>query len=204
MNAAFNPGIVLVLLAGLSLNATAGEPGTAEPPRVLLWGSKDLADVPGGTADLYQDPAESKEGAAHRFTYGTRGEGKLKGVDVFRDLIHESPKQPARRIFEGHVIGASWLRLASGRVILTFHAADPERVRQSADGRRPKMGVNDVRVMYSDDDGVTWHLSDDRLSAPAAPAGTNYGAVEPQVFPLRDGRLWMLIRTQAGRLYESY
>src|SRR5207244_3851415 len=32
----------------------------------------------------------------------------------------------------------------------------------------------------------------------------NYGALEPVVLPLNDGRLWMLLRTSAGHLYESY
>jgi hypothetical protein len=30
------------------------------------------------------------------------------------------------------------------------------------------------------------------------------GAVEPVVLQLKDGRVWMLIRTQMGRFYESY
>ena len=194
----------LLLAAITAVHASADAPAGPQPPTVLLRGSKNLADVPGGAGTLYLDPAEASDAADHRFAYAPRGEGKLKGVDVFRDLIYQAPKHPPRRLFEGHVIGAAPLHLASGRLLVTFHAADPERVRQAASGSRPEFGIFDVRVMYSDDGGATWALSDDRLSAPAAPSGTNYGAVEPTMFPLRDGRLWMLIRTQTGRLYESF
>ena len=34
--------------------------------------------------------------------------------------------------------------------------------------------------------------------------GANYGACEPTLIELKDGRVWMLIRTQAGFLYESF
>jgi hypothetical protein len=60
--------------------------------------------------------------------------------------------------------------------------------------------------VYSDDNGTSWKQSTARLTAPC-PEDTNgncYGAVEPTLIELRDGRVWMLIRTEAGFLYESY
>lgn len=34
--------------------------------------------------------------------------------------------------------------------------------------------------------------------------GSNYGACEPVLVELKNCRLWMLVRTQKGRLYESF
>ena len=45
-----------------------------------------------------------------------------------------------------------------------------------------------------------------RLTAPCYPDfnGNNYGAVEPVILELKDGRIWMLVRTQTGYLCESF
>lgn len=57
--------------------------------------------------------------------------------------------------------------------------------------------------MYSDDNGETWHDSPDVLSV-ETPDMHTYGAVEPSAIQLKDGRVWMLMRTQRGRFYESF
>ena len=46
----------------------------------------------------------------------------------------------------------------------------------------------------------------EKLTAPcyAGFNGNNYGACEPVILELGDGRIWMLVRTQAGFLFESY
>ena len=61
-------------------------------------------------------------------------------------------------------------------------------------------------MFYSDDGGRTWTKSTSDLSSPCYPdfVGNNYGADEPCVLELKDGRLWMLMRTQTGFLYESF
>lgn len=57
--------------------------------------------------------------------------------------------------------------------------------------------------MYSDDKGKTWHESPDVLSV-QLPDSYTYGADEPVAIQLKDGRIWMLMRTQRGRFYESF
>ena len=65
------------------------------------------------------------------------------------------------------------------------------------------MGWAECTLVYSDDAGATWHLSPAALKVPT-PNLYAYGAVEPVVLELEDGRVWMLLRTQLGRLYESF
>lgn len=64
-------------------------------------------------------------------------------------------------------------------------------------------GQFDTTVLYSDDAGETWTQSDSVLRTPTANLA-DYGAVEPVVLQLADGRVWMLLRTQLGRFYESF
>src|SRR5262249_25970503 len=55
----------------------------------------------------------------------------------------------------------------------------------------------------TDDGGATWHLSNS-LVTPVPDIVSAYGAVEPVVVQLKDGRVWMLLRTQMGRFWESF
>ncbi len=61
-------------------------------------------------------------------------------------------------------------------------------------------------VVYSDDDGATWQCCETDLAAgedeQAGGMGES-GMLEPVVVELNDGRVWMIIRTTLGRLYES-
>ena len=66
------------------------------------------------------------------------------------------------------------------------------------------MGRFSSTVLYSDDGGNTWLQSSAELKAPAPDWHGLFGAVEPVVLELSDGRVWMLLRTQMGRLYESF
>jgi hypothetical protein len=79
-------------------------------------------------------------------------------------------------------------------------------VERAGDTVTPGTGNNTIDVVYSDDAGVTWQRAGLRLTAPVYEGynGANYGAVEPNVVPLPDGRLWMLIRTQTGWLYQTF
>ena len=55
-------------------------------------------------------------------------------------------------------------------------------------------------MWYSDDLGATWQASE----PVPQPSQGNSGLQEPEVVELRDGRLWMLFRTDLGHQWQSY
>lgn len=70
----------------------------------------------------------------------------------------------------------------------------------------PPTGRHETVIQFSDDGGLTWKVSQSKLVAPCYPGfnGSNEGACEPSFEELENGRLWMLTRTTAGFLYESF
>lgn len=92
-------------------------------------------------------------------------------------------------------------QLASGRLVVPFAAWN-----MPDDAVVPDTGLNYTTAVTSDDSGATWQLAPSRLTSPCTPGfnGNNYGAIEPTILPLTDGRTWMLMRTQTEFLYESY
>jgi len=82
------------------------------------------------------------------------------------------------------------VRLSSGRILLPSHGGP---------------GFHFVKgnplhsfVFYSDDEGDTWDLSEDTMTAPGR------GAHEPSIVELKDGRLLCMLRTTQGCVYKSY
>lgn len=152
-------------------------------------------------------PLLDRRGEVQLFLMRRRGEGVKIGVDRFIDIWHTRSEGGQRRwlepqrVFEGYV-GAvlSALQMSGGRMILPFGSWIGNR--PSA----PPTGSNVVTNIYSDDDGKTWSLSPAQIATPCYENynGINYGAIEPAVIELTDGRIWMLIRTQTGYLYESF
>jgi len=126
-----------------------------------------------------------------------------------------SPKPPRRRetwrdpqrIWQGYT-GAlnSVIQLRSGRILLPFSYRTPRTWRNRGKGLDTFTfrGPFDCTLVYSDDNGDSWHLSSSSLKVTTPDIVSAYGAVEPVVLELDDGRVWMLIRTQLGRFYESY
>ena len=73
-----------------------------------------------------------------------------------------------------------------------------------------RMDRSGAFVYYSDDDGRSWKISQ-KVSVPLHQGGGvhqgirwNHGAVEPTIVELKDGRLWMIIRTSQDRHYQSF
>lgn len=134
-------------------------------------------------------------------------EGRRIAVDNFIDLWHlrssagRTQWSNPRKIFSGYIGSLqAAVQLRSGRIIVPFATWVPE-LREA-----PPTGSNVTTVVYSDDGGRTWLESPAKLRAPCEEGynGSNYGAIEPTVLELKDGRVWMLMRTQTGYLYESY
>jgi len=137
-----------------------------------------------------------------------RGDGKKPAVDKFIDIWHARTTGkdlkwgPAHCVWQGYVgaICGRLTQLPSGRIILPFARWLPE------EPRGPPLGCNASGVIYSDDGGQTWAPSPAKLVSPCPKDynGDSVGAVEPVVLELKDGRVWMLMRTQTGFLYESF
>lgn len=91
-------------------------------------------------------------------------------------------------------------QLPGGRILVPFGSFQPHAKSVPPTGRHKTI------IQYTDDGGLTWRESESKLIAPcyADFNGSNEGACEPSIEQLDDGRIWMLMRTQAGFLYESY
>ena len=104
--------------------------------------------------------------------------------------------------YVGSINGFIQLR-RSGRLLLAVARAVPAREAPPAGG--PDRGWNDTVVYFSDDQGATWRQSTDVLSLElTTPNVTRYGAIEPALLELRDGRVWMLVRDRGGRLWQTF
>jgi hypothetical protein len=113
---------------------------------------------------------------------------------------------PPHRIWEGRAGDMqSVIQLRSGRLLLPLSYYIP----RSWSDRGPGFDAFSWRgsfrssMLYSDDGGETWKQSPAVLETPTTAIG-ELGAIEPVVIQLKDGRVWMLIRTQVGRFYETF
>jgi hypothetical protein len=173
----------------------------------LTWIDDRLEVMTPGKAVFCMQALVDKDGEQHAFVLVRRGDGRQYGIDLFLDVWHWKTSgggaewSAANRIFEG-VVGAlrGVTQLESGRILL------PVGMWQTGRKAGLPTGAHEVSTMYSDDGGATWQLSKSRLVAPCYEGfnGSNYGACEPNVVDLGDGRIWMLMRTQTGHMYESY
>ncbi len=85
------------------------------------------------------------------------------------------------------IVNDCFLQLRDGRLILPFEVCEEVWV--------PNERI-EAGCLYSDDDGYTWQMSN-TVYAPRR------GAMEARVVELADGRLWMLMRTDQGVIYEA-
>lgn len=111
-----------------------------------------------------------------------------------------------RPIWRGYT-GAlnSVVELASGRILLPFSFLTDRswRNRGGGLGEYTFLGRYDATALWSDDGGERWTQAGS-LRVPVPDITYAYGAVEPVAVELGDGRIWMLIRTQMGRFYQSF
>lgn len=169
------------------------------------WTGKTFAYA-GPPASL---PLLDSDGELHVFPRKLRqtGEPRKIAINYFIDVWHLKSRNnrtewtEPKRIFEGYVGSVNCVtQLSSGRIIVPF----AEWIGGRPTG--PPTGANVVTCVYSDDGGETWEKSDAQLTAPRYTDfnGSGYGACEPVIIELKDGRIYMLARTETGRLYESY
>jgi hypothetical protein len=82
------------------------------------------------------------------------------------------------------------LQLKSGRILIPSGYLTPHE------------GRSVISALYSDDEGKTWKRSPSVLDVGGS--GFESGPSEPTAVELPDGRVWMLMRTQTGLLWESF
>jgi hypothetical protein len=162
--------------------------------------------ISGETAHAIQVLSD-RYGELQVYYLAIRRGGRKIAVDLFLDLwicttSEGRTKWTEPRLAVAGAIGAlrGIVQTKTGRIVVPFSTADPTKK------PGPPVGYFYTTAVYSDDDGATWKQSPSRLTAPCYEGynGGNYGAVEPTIVALNDGRLWMLIRTQTGKMYESF
>ncbi len=127
--------------------------------------------------------------------------GLPRYLDVWMRKAGPEHVSEAKRIWRGYNGSQmEYEQLPSGRLLVPHGSfiAHAQAV--------PPHGRHEVVINYSDDQGETWTESASKLVAPCYEGynGSNEGACEPAIERLRDGRIWMLMRAQAGFLYESF
>ena len=130
-------------------------------------------------------------------------------IDIWHSKCQEASEEfsPPHCVWMGYT-GAlnSVVQMRNGRILLPFsYRVDKDwRNRGGEQEDFTYWGYFRSTVLYSDDHGETWHQSPAPLKVPVPDISYAYGAVEPVAVELGDGRIWMLIRTQMGRFYESF
>jgi hypothetical protein len=129
-------------------------------------------------------------------------------LDIWHVKSSEQGKRwPApQRIWEGRAGDLqSVIQTRSGRIVLPICYYVDRSWSDRGEGLASYTftGQFDTTALYSDDAGKTWQRSTSVLRT-ATPDLASYGAVEPIVLQLNDGRVWMLLRTQLGRFYEAF
>ena len=174
------------------------------------WGEvRNLAPLPSDEGAWGSpEPLVDRDGELHVFLLKPRKKAPA-GLDI--DIHHMKSSegrtrwQPPRRIWAGYTGSLNGvIQTRGGRIILPFSYMTKRTWADRGKGfdAFTYMGTFDCTVLYSDDRGETWHESPTPLKVTAPDLGT-YGAIEPVVVERGDGRVWMLLRTQHGRFYES-
>ncbi|MFA6108798.1 MAG: sialidase family protein [Candidatus Latescibacterota bacterium] len=190
-----------------------GETWSAETPLLSLdsW----LPGIGGVTEALVDQAGELHLFLLDQWRPDRRGEGERGGVGTYHghriDIWYVRSRRgrtewsTPRCIWEGYT-GAlnSVIQTRSGRILLPFSYYTPRTWADRGTGLDAFTftGSFDCVVLGSDDGGETWALSNP-LRIPTPDITYAYGGCEPVVLELADGEIWMLIRGQTGRFWES-
>lgn len=186
----------------------------------LTWSAPELAVK--GLSEAVEAVVD-KNGEMHLFSIeypdpkaprveGGEGERPLIGQLVKRRLDiwysrssgGRSSYSAPRMIWKGYTGALNSIVLTrKGRILLPFSFLTDRTWRNRGGGFKEFTftGQFDSTLIYTDDLGRSWHAANN-LSIVTPDIVSAYGAVEPVVVELSD-RIWMLIRGQTGRFYES-
>lgn len=110
---------------------------------------------------------------------------------VVRSLDGGKTWQPPRKLHKGWCgYIHNMIQTESGRLVLVSQVAVPDP------------GHHVSMTYVSDDQGETWTRSNNVIDLGGR--GDHAGGIEPDIVQLKDGRIWMLIRTYKGRFWEAY
>lgn len=131
-------------------------------------------------------------------------EAEKVGLRIYLDLWFQKAdgktRQDPKMIWRGYNGSQmEYEQISNRRILAPYGSFQPH-------GKAlPPHGRHKTIIQYSDDAGATWKESVSKLISPCYPDfnGTNEGACEPAFEELNNEDLWMLMRTQAGFLYES-
>lgn len=226
------PPLIAVLAEGrlgAVTNATAGEAAAvfARTSRDggRTWDERrELLRLPRGSGGwVCAEAFADREGRVHLFLLNDARTGVIDQGEVERpstgerlelrlDIWHSvcasdlSPASDPACIWKGYT-GAlnSVVQLSNGRILLPFSFQTGRNWRKRGGGiwEYGFCGPYDATVLASDDGGRGWRQSES-LRIPVPDITYAYGACEPVAVELASGRVWMLIRGQTGRFYESF
>ncbi|HUZ61095.1 MAG TPA: sialidase family protein [Hanamia sp.] len=143
----------------------------------------------------------------HIFGKGDKGyRGRQLNLWYCHTIHHGKDWSQSREIYNGYVGSVrGFIELKNKRLLLAFARAVPSR-EEKLDGMATiDYGWNDIISLYSDDNGATWQRSVNTIKvAVDSRKKSRYGGIEPAILQLTDGKVWMLIRTNKGYLYQSF
>ncbi len=153
----------------------------------------------------YLDAKGTLHSVFHIYGIGRNGyRGKHLNLWYAKKVTGKKWSKP-KKIVDGYVGSIrGFIQLKNNRLLIPMSEADSLRTNKPASGETD-YGLFSVICVYSDDDGVTWKKSNSTIKiAVESTQVTRYGAVEPNVIALNNGKLWMLIRTNKGHLFETF
>lgn len=205
-------------LAAISTGAVGGQQGVVarfSRDNGRTWGPvRLLLSMPARFAS--PEPFVDQKGNLQLFflverkkTYDDDGTGMPMGIDLWhtRTGIHWAHAAPPTRIWRGYTGSMNGvLQLKDGRILFPFSQYVNRTWTHRGAGAHTYTytGRGVCRLLYSNDDGATWTLSPDQLTVETPDLDTDEGAIEPVITQLNDGTVWMLLRTQWGRFYQSW
>jgi len=161
------------------------------------WGEKRLIEHNVGCQTGRPSFLKTSDGTLWMFYYGFVKLAE-RATDSQSDLWVVQSKDQGKtwthrqKIFKGFTGATNGaIQTKSGHIIVPFsYMVDPMRLVSAC--------------VVSADQGKTWKLSQAIDLGKLGGYGDHAGALEPTVAELRDGRIWMLIRTNKGEFYQAF